>query len=102
MNNSHGHIGNHLLFDHLSSSYLLYLQTVHIQCHYLHMGIKSLHQALLSHSLGLIGASFCYLENVGKYNVVCQYGENIRYSERYHNPLIHFEGAHGGCHGPHY
>ena len=66
---------------------------------------------LLSQFLGLFGASFCYLENVGKYNVVCQihqnlyvhqYGENKRYSERYHNPLIHFEGAHGGCHGPHY
>ena len=22
------------------------------------------------------------------------------YSVRYHNPLIHSEGAHGGCHGP--
>ena len=32
----------------------------------------------------------------------CKYGENIRYSERYHKPLTHFEGAHGGCHGPQY
>ena len=66
---------------------------------------------LLSRFLGLIGASFGYLENVGRYNVayqnfqsleVRQYGENIRYSVRYHNPLIHSEGAHRGCHGPHY
>ena len=75
------------------------------------MGTKSHHQALLSQFLSLIGASFRYLENVGKYNVayqtnqsleVCWYGENIRYSVRYHNPIICSEGAHGGCHGPHY
>ena len=75
------------------------------------MGIKSHHQVLLSDFLGLIGASFHYLENVGRYNAayqnyesleVCRYGENIRYSVRYCNPLIHSEGAHGGCHGPHY
>ena len=76
------------------------------------MGIKSHHQALLSHFLGLIGASFRYLENVGKYSIVCQidqnllkvcqYGENIRYSEKCHNPLIHFDWTHGGCHGLHY
>ena len=68
------------------------------------MGKKSHHQVLLSHFLGPIGASFRYLENVGKYNVayqyyqsleVHQYGEYIMYSVRYCNPLIHSEGVMG-------
>ena len=59
----------------------------------------------------LSDASFHYPENVGKYNVtfqihlnllLSQHGENIRYSVRYHSPLILSEGVHGGCHGPHY
>ena len=62
------------------------------------MGIKSHHQVLSSQFLGLIGISFHYLENVDKYNAACQtnqslginwYGENIKYSVRYCNPLIH-------------
>ena len=41
------------------------------------MGTKSHHQALLSQFLGLIGASFHYLENVGKYNVACQTNQSL-------------------------
>ena len=82
-----------------------------IQCCYLHTGIKSCHQSWSFHFLGLFDASFCYLESVGICNVVYRIhqslllhpsGENIRHSVRYRNPLIHSEGAHGGCHGPHY
>ena len=41
------------------------------------MGIKSHHQVLLSQFLGLIGVSFRYLENVGKYNVACQTNQSL-------------------------
>ena len=41
------------------------------------MGIKSHHQVLLSQLLGLIGASFHYLENVGKYNAACQTNQGL-------------------------
>ena len=44
---------------------------------FLCMGTKSHHQVLLSQFLGLIGASFCYLENVGKYNVACQTNQSL-------------------------
>ena len=34
--------------------------------------------------------------------LLSRHGENIRFSVKHHNPLILSEGAHGGCHGPHY
>ena len=52
-------------------------QIVRIQCHYLHTGIKSHCQVLLSHFLDLFDVSFCYLENVGKYSVVCRIHQNL-------------------------
>ena len=50
-------------------------------------------------------------ESNGKYNEACQtnqsleiseLSENIRYSVKCCNPLIHSGETHGGCHGPHY
>ena len=40
-------------------------------------GIKSHHQVLLSQFLGLIGVSFRYLGNVGKYNATCQTNQSL-------------------------
>ena len=75
------------------------------------MDIKSHHQALVSWFQGLIDTSFHHLESVGRCNEAYQTNqsleigecsENVRYSVHCHNPLIHSEGVHGGCHGPHY
>ena len=40
-------------------------------------GYKGHHQVLLSQFLGLIGVSFRYLENVGKYNAACQTNQSL-------------------------
>ena len=98
--NSPGRIG--------SSSFLLNLQTIHTQYHYLHTDIKNHHLWLINHSLSLFDVSFHYPENVGKYKIIFQNrlilglnqsGENIRHCVRCCNPLILSVGAHGGCHG---
>ena len=70
--NSPGRIGNHLYSDCLSSNFLLNLQIIHTQYHYLHMDIKNHHLWLVNHSLSLFDVSFHYPENVGKYKIIFQ------------------------------
>ena len=70
--NSPGHIGNHLQSDCLSSNFLLRLQIIHTQYHYLHTDIKNHHLWLINHSLSLSDVSFHYPENVGEYKIIFQ------------------------------
>ena len=41
------------------------------------MDIKNHHQVQVSRFWGLIGASFCYLESVGKYNEAYQTNQSL-------------------------